>query len=217
MPRAEVLGGALLDKSLLSLEPEPEPARARGNLALGREASTSGTAGAQEWTDLWSEGLEAGVAASLSRLRAEWISQRPVSSPVRHFGDIDASSAKERLSVDEWCRIARRCGLQFRGGLRKGLEGIAQRDECKTLSFDEVAAWYSTYSKRSTLADDDAHEARKTRVSFCILGLPCCVLLPEGHPLSALLVRAFVSIILTLLLAGLLHELIGRSTAATKH
>ena len=122
------------------IEPEPEPQH------------SSSVAGAQ-WAARAAM-VDMNVAASLSRLHAEWMSQRPASSPVQLAGDIDANCHAERLSVDEWCRIATRCGLHVDSGMRHGLEGIARRHEYHTLSYDTVAGWYSTYMKRTMLSDD---------------------------------------------------------------
>ena len=123
------------------IEPEPEPQH------------SSSVAGAQ-WAEARAARVDMDVAASLSQLHAEWMSQRPASSPVQRAGDIDANCHAERLSVDEWCRIGARCGLHVDSGMRHGLEGIARRHEYHTLSYDAVAGWYSTYMKRTMLSDD---------------------------------------------------------------
>jgi hypothetical protein len=87
------------------------------------------------------------------------MSQRPASSPSQRASEIDSSSHAERLSIDEWCRIAKRCGLHFDRGLRHGLEGIARRNEYHTLSYDAVAGWYSTYTKRTMLPEDNDNQS----------------------------------------------------------
>ncbi len=143
------------------LEPEPES-------DVPQNSSSSPEA---EWAGAWAAGTDVEVAASMSRLRTEWMSQRPASSPVQCARDVDSSSHAERLSVDEWCRVATRCGVHFDRGFRRGLEGIALRNEYHTLSYEAVAGWYCTYMKRTILPEVAEHAV----AGYDLAALSCCI------------------------------------------
>jgi hypothetical protein len=203
MPRA-VEPGTLDNARLLAVEPEPEPEPEPGAddaRQIGGEAEAEAA-----WDGAWAAGVDADVAASLARLRAEWMSQRPASSPARSHLHVDASSHTERLSVDEWCRIAKRCGLRFGGGMRRGLEGIAQRNDFRTLSYHEVERWYVTYTKRSMLLEADHGDAGggpRTHVWCCIVGVPCCLEVPVSSVLASVVVRQTLSAVVSLFIVAL--------------
>ena len=142
-------------------EPEPAPAPEPEPMTQNISPAADGTMDGRE------------SAASLRRLHTEWMNQRPASSPAR---GIDPSSATERLSVDEWCRIAKRCGLHFDDRFRHGLEGIARRNEYNTVSYDAIAEWYSTYMKRTMLpVGDDASSTGDDGTQGCGRPPPCLV------------------------------------------
>ena len=229
MPRAELL---LSSEPLDSephpgpqsehLEPEPEPEK---------EPEPEPEPGQTAWDAAWAG--DSAVAASLRRLRSEFLAsagptrqhtRRSTASPRRGAGDdVEVADGGERMSAEEWCRLAQRAGIPQLRGMRAALVALARRNMLalgtETLSFGEVASWYSTFAQRSTIAELDGRAAPvvKTRVWCCVLFIPMFLDVREGghaanpclrHGLS-LLISALVMAVGFLALREPTHPSVG--------